>query len=360
MMKQYKRTLLLTSLLTLLPIPVGLLLWNRFPETMAIHWGISGEADGYASPIFAVFGLPLILLAVQWLCIWVTSRDKGNQGRNHKMFRIVLWTIPIISNLSLLGMYAFALNVKFSPVVWTVVPMGLLFTVIGNYMPKTRMNSTMGIKVPWTYSSEENWNATHRFAGKVWMAGGLLLAFGGLLPHRLAVTFMLIAFLVLITLPIYFSYRFYKKEKAEGKVQSTGYSTTDKKILKGSGIFLVVLTVFILFVLFYGDITYSFREDYLLIDTNMYSDYITYYDTIEHVELRKGNVPGLRVGGYGSFRLLMGYFENEEFGTYMRYTYYKPEACVVITKGDQHIVLSDKTYEETEKLYLDLLDMTAR
>jgi len=320
MLKQHKKTIILTSLLTLLPIPVGLLLWNRFPETMAIHWGITGEADGYASPGFAVLGLPLIMLAVQWLCIFFTARDKGNQGRNQKMLRLVLWIIPIISNLSLLGLYAFALDVEFSPVVWTVVPMGLLFAIIGNYMPKTRMNSTMGIKVPWTYSSEANWNATHRFAGKVWVIGGILVALCGLLPHLWAVSGMIVFTVVLCVLPIVYSYRFYKKEKVEGKVQSTGYSATDKKILKGSGIFLIVMTVFLLFVLFYGDISYSFREDYLLIDSNMYSDYIVYYDTIDHVEFREGNVPGLRVGGYGSFRLLMGYFENEEFGTYTRYT----------------------------------------
>ena len=355
MIQKNKKLLLITSLLTLMPIPVGLLLWNRFPETMAIHWGITGEADGYASPGFAVLGLPLIMLAVQWLCIFFTARDKGNQGRNQKMLRLVLWIIPIISNLSLLGLYAFALDVEFSPVVWTVVPMGLLFAIIGNYMPKTRMNSTMGIKVPWTYSSEANWNATHRFAGKVWVIGGILVALCGLLPHLWAVSGMIVFTVVLCVLPIVYSYRFYKKEKVEGKVQSTGYSATDKKILKGSGIFLIVMTVFLLFVLFYGDISYSFREDYLLIDSNMYSDYIVYYDTIDHVEFREGNVPGLRVGGYGSFRLLMGYFENEEFGTYTRYTYYKPEACVVLTKGEKKIVLSGETYAETQSLYQKLL-----
>ena len=360
MLKQHKKTIILTSLLTLLPIPVGLLLWNRFPETMAIHWGITGEADGYASPGFAVLGLPLIMLAVQWLCIFFTARDKGNHGRNQKMFRLVLWIIPIISNLSLLGLYAFALDVEFSPVAWTVVPMGLLFAVMGNYMPKTRMNSTMGIKVPWTYSSEANWNATHRFAGKVWVIGGILVALCGLLPLGWAVSGMIALMVGLCVLPIVYSFRFYKKEKAEGKVQSTGYSATDKKILKGSGIFLIVFTVFILVVLFYGDITYAFREDYLLIDTNMYSDYIVYYDTIDHVEFREGSVPGLRVGGYGSFRLLMGYFENEEFGTYTRYTYYKPEACVVLTKGEKKIVLSGETREDTETLYQNLLVLTEK
>jgi len=360
MILKNKKLLVITSLLTLLPIPVGLLLWNRFPDTMAIHWGITGEVDGYASPGFMVFGLPLLMLAFHWICVFFTALDKGNHGRNQKMFRIVLWTIPIISNLSLFGMYAFALDIEFSPVAWTVVPMGLLFAVMGNYMPKTRMNSTMGIKVPWAYSSEENWNATHRFAGKVWVIGGILVMLCGLLPHLWAVSGMIVFTVVLCVVPIVYSYRFYQKEKAEGKVLSTGYSATDRKILKGSGIFLIVLTIFLLFVLFYGDITYSFREDYLLIDSNMYSDYIVYYDSIDHVEFREENVPGLRVGGYGSFRLLMGYFENEEFGTYTRYTYYKPEACVVLTKGEKRIVLSGETREETEMLYLDLLDMTAR
>ena len=360
MIRKHKKLLILTSLLTLLPIPVGLLLWSRFPETMTVHWGITGQADGYASPNFVVFGLPLLMLAFHWLCVFSTARDKGNQGRNQKMFRLVLWILPIISNLSLLGLYAFALDIEFSPVAWTVVPIGLLFAVMGNYMPKTRMNSTMGIKVPWAYSSEENWNATHRFAGKVWVIGGILIALSAFLPTALSVTVMVTAMVVLCVIPIVYSYRFYKREKAEGKVLSTGYSSMDKNILKGSSIFLVVFTVFLLFVLFYGDITYSFREDYLFIDTNMYSDHIVYYDTIDHVEFREGNVEGLRVGGYGSFRLLMGFFENEEFGTYTRYTYYKPEACVVLTKGEKKIVLSGETREETEALYLDLLDLTAR
>ena len=360
MILKNKKLLIATSLLTLLPIPVGLLLWNRFPETMAIHWGITGEADGYASPNFAVFALPLLMLAFHWLCIFFTARDKGNQARNQKMFHIVLWTIPIISNLSLLGLYAFALDVEFSPVVWTVVPMGLLFALIGNYLPKTRMNSTMGIKVPWAYSSEENWNATHRFAGKVWVIGGILVALCGLLPHIWAISAMIVFMFVLCVLPIVYSYRFYRKEKAEGKVQSTGYSATDKKILKGSGVFLVVFTIFLLFVLFFGDITYSFREDYLFVESNMYNDYVLRYEKIDDLEFREGNVPGLRVGGYGSFRLLMGFFENEEFGTYTRYTYYKPAACVVVTTGDKKVVLSGKTYEETQALYQNLLTLTQK
>ena len=350
-----KKFIIITSLLTLLPIPVGLLLWNKFPETMAIHWGVTGQADGFASVPTAVFLMPLIMLATHLFCILVCFLDPGNKNRNQKIMHIVLWTVPVICNLSCCGIYALALGVEFSPVLWTTVPMGLLFALIGNYMPKTRMNSTVGIKVPWTYTSEENWNATHRLAGKLWVIGGIAMALGGFLPHRWAVAVMLGLILPLTVIPIIYSWRFYEKEKMQGKDISAGYSAIDKKIMKGSGIFLILITAFVLFVLFFGDIQYVFNEDHLLVDANMYTDYVLRYDAVEDMEYREDNVPGLRVGGYGSFRLLMGFFENEEFGTYTRYTYYDPDACIVLTVRGKAVVLSAKTAEETKALYESLL-----
>ena len=358
MILKNKKLLIITSLLTLLPIPVGLLLWNRFPETMAIHFGITGQADGYASPAYAVFVLPVIMLAVQWLCILASSFDKGSKNRNQKLQSIVLWTIPLISNLSICGMYALALDWEFSPVAWTLIPMGLLFAVIGNYMPKTRMNYTMGVKVRWAYTSEANWNATHRFAGKVWMIGGIGLALCGLLPHLWAVTIMLAGILVLVLLPVIYSWRYYRKELAEGKELNFPCKGMSKKSRKISVIAGILLTVLLCVILFCGNIRYVYSEDSLLVDASMYNDYVLRYEKIDDLEFREGNVPGLRVGGFGSFRLLRGFFENEEFGTYTRYTYFAPEACVVITSGDKKIVLSGKTYEETESLYRNLLVLT--
>ena len=358
MILKSKKLLIITSLLTLLPIPIGLLLWNRFPETMAIHFGMSGQADGYASPSFAVFVLPLILLAFHWVCILSTAFDKGNKNRNQKLQNIVLWIIPLIGNLSCCGIYALALGWEFSPVVWTMVPIGLLFAVIGNYMPKTRMNYTMGIKVWWAYTSEENWNATHRFGGKVWMIGGIIIALCGLLPLGWAVSIMLVSVIILVVLPIIYSWRFYKKEKAEGKELNDHRKSMSKKARMITIVASVLITVFLCVVLFCGDIRYVYSEDTLLVDTNMYTDYVLRYEKIDTVEFREGNVPGLRVGGFGSFRLLMGFFENEEFGTYMRYTYYKPEACVIVTTNGKTLVLSAETYEETQNLYENLRTLT--
>lgn len=353
MLKKYKKTLIVSSLITLLPIFIGLLLLDRFPEKMVTHWGITGEADGWSSVPFAVFFPPLLMLAVQWLCIWFTSRDPGNQNRNRKVQSLVLWIIPIISNLSSYLMYALALGAELAVDKIMIVPLGLLFAALGNYLPKCRMNSSIGIRVPWTFSSEENWNATHRFGGKCWMLGGIIMALGGFLPGKTGIWLMVIVMTVLCVVPIAYSYLFYRRQKANGDAL-----TSSPKAGKMGTVTLVIVLVFVAAVLFTGDIEYTFREDYLLIDTNVYTDHIVYYDIIQDVALREGNVSGSRVGGFGSFRLLMGYFQNEEFGTYTRYTYYKPEACVVLTLKDKTLVLSGETKEETEAIYQKLLALT--
>lgn len=344
MLLNNKKALILSSLLILLPIPVGLLLKNQFPD---IFW------EDFA---FSVFLPPLSLLAGHWLCILLTNLDSKNKNRNRKPLSLVLWIIPLISNLCCGILYALLLGLDFSPARWMTAAFGLMFAAIGNYLPKTRMNSTMGIKVPWTYSSEANWNATHRFAGKVWFFGGLTLLLGFFLPEGIAITLFTLCLIVLCILPICYSYQFYKREKAEGIVQQAGYSPVDQKILKVSGVFLVLLTIFLAAVLFVGNIEYVCEQDKLIIEADWYTDLSIQYEDIQAIEYRGANVSGMRVGGFESFRLLMGFFQNEEFGTYTRYTYYKPEACVVLTVKGRTVVLSAETTEETNELYQTLLD----
>lgn len=347
MILKNKKALILSSLLILLPIPVGLLLRDRFPAEYM---------DSFAQTVWLP---PLSLLAGHWLCILLTALDPGNKNRNRKPLTMVLWIIPLMSNLTCGILYALLLGVEFSPVSWMTAAFGVMFAVIGNYMPKTKMNSTMGIKVPWAYSSEENWAATHRFAGKVWVIGGLLMLFGTVLPEDAAVVLMFTAIVALSVLPIWYSWRFYRKERAEGKVQKAGYSAVDKKILKGSMVFLAVLLVFVVLILFAGDLEYQFGQEMLEIKADWYRDLTVAYDKIDSIEYHDGNVPGIRVGGFGSFRLLMGFFQNDEIGTYTRYTYYKPEACVVLTAGGRTMILSGENVAQTRELYEELLEKTS-
>jgi len=353
-----KKHLFFSSLLTLLPIPVGLLLWNQFPDYMVIHWGLNGQPDGMGSIAFVVFFAPLAMLAAQWVCIWFTAKDPGNKGRNQKPLNLVLWILPIVSNLCSGMMYALALGLDISVTNIMTAAMGLMFAVIGNYLPKCRMNSTIGIKVPWTYSSEENWNATHRFGGRVWFIGGIVMVFSGLIPGAAGMTIMIIAVFLLAFLPILYSYQFYRREKQEGKALFPKFSKADKTIMKWSTVYLVVILVGVLFLLFTGDINIVYGENAFTVEASYYSDRTVKYEDIEAIEYREGNVPGLRVGGFGTPRLLMGFFENEEFGTYTRYTYGKPEGCVVLQVKGKILVLSGIDREASQTIFIELMERT--
>lgn len=347
MIMKNKKLLLLTSLLILLPIPAGILLRERFP------------AEFINSAGSAIWLPSLGLLAGHWLCILVTVLDPGNKNRNRKPLTVVLWIMPLMSNLTCGMLYALLLGVEFSPANWTVSSFGALFAVIGNYLPKTKMNATMGIKVSWAYSSEANWNTTHRFAGKVWVIGGLLMLFGAFLPEGVAVALMLVAIVVLCVIPVWYSWRFYMREKAAGKDVKAGYSPMDKKIMKGSAVFLVLLLVFVAVLMFSGDLAYDFGEESFTVVADWYGDLTVRYDSVESVAYRESDVPGMRVSGFGSFRLLMGFFQNDEFGTHTRYTYYKPEACVVLTVNGKTLILSGADSAGTREIYEVLTEKTS-
>ena len=179
MIKKHWKTLLITSLITLLPIVVGLLLWNRLPDKMPTHWDVQGVVDGWSSKPFAVFGLPCIMLAIQWLCALGTAADPKKANHSEKVLHLILWIIPVLSVVLFTITYAAALGKQVPIEVITPVLMGLIFAIIGNYLPKCKQNYTIGIKIPWTLNSEENWNKTHRFAGILWVICGIIIMLTG-------------------------------------------------------------------------------------------------------------------------------------------------------------------------------------
>ena len=215
MLKQNKWTVLITSIIILLPVLFGLVFWNDLPEQMTTHWGLDGTADGWSSRAFAVFGLPLIIFVLHWLCIMVTLKDPKNKGQNGKVFGVVLWITPMVS-LFVNGMiYAVSLGIEVHPNLIVNLLMGVTFVVIGNYLPKCKQNHTIGIKIKWTLENEENWNATHRFSGKIWVVGGLLLIFCAFLPAVVTPFMMIATIVLLVAIPFLYSYRYHKKQERQ-------------------------------------------------------------------------------------------------------------------------------------------------
>ena len=115
-----------------------------------------------------IYYLPLQCLVLHWICLLVTFYDWRKKPQEKKITQLVLWIMPVIS----MAGSAFILLVKSGQVSYTLAPyimnvgFGLMFIVLGSFLPKIRRNRTMGIKVKWALENDDNWNATHRFGGK--------------------------------------------------------------------------------------------------------------------------------------------------------------------------------------------------
>lgn len=214
MLKNNKGSLLLSSILILLPILFGLLKWNALPAEIATHWDALGNANGWSSRPFAVFGLPLILLALHWICAWGTSRDPKNAAQSRKLVQLVFWICPVVSLYAAWAVYSHALGEGMPVERLSLGLIGLLFLIFGNYFPKCRRNRTIGLRMKWTLESEENWNATHRVCGKVWVAGGFLLILGCFLPGSLFLPLLLPLLAVLAIFPCVYSWRYHRAHGA--------------------------------------------------------------------------------------------------------------------------------------------------
>ena len=211
-----KWTLVITSVIIVLPILVGLLLWDKLPEQVPFHWGINGEVDGWASKPVAVFLMPAIMLAVQWVCVLATGMEpKAKNALSGKMMGLVLWIIPVLNLFLHVMVWLAAFDREINMAVIMPLFMGALFVVLGNYLPKCKQSYTVGIKLPWTLEDEENWNKTHRLAGKLWVGGGLLCMPCALLSGAWAFIVMMSILLVMCVIPTVYSYRLYKKNQKE-------------------------------------------------------------------------------------------------------------------------------------------------
>ena len=213
MKKELKKTLTLTTLITLLPILAGLFYWNQLPDKMATHFDMTGTPNGWSSKWFAVIGIPAILAVVNVLCTVLTETDPRRYKYPEKMMKLVYWICRVVSWIcaGLTISYELGFESAASPKYGSLL-IGIMFVVMGNYLPKVKQNYYMGIKLPWTYADEENWNRTHRMAGKLWVVGGIIL----LLNFFLQIAGLEIAVLILMMLvPTIYSWAFSRKKDKE-------------------------------------------------------------------------------------------------------------------------------------------------
>lgn len=155
MKKINMKILIITSIVCLLPIIFGLIFYNSLPENIAIHWGIDNNANGYFSKPAFVFGMPIIMVALQVFLSIVSDLSDKNPEANKKAVTVYKWIIPIITIVMYIVTIAIALGNDLDIRKILMLLLGILFIISGNYIPKVRSDYYMNSKVFWVKNRDE-------------------------------------------------------------------------------------------------------------------------------------------------------------------------------------------------------------
>lgn len=176
--------MLFSAAIILLMCAMSVWAWFQLPDDARIptHWNAQGEADGYSTKSTGLFLMPGLVagFTILFAVLPAITPRKENMMKSMKGYKMCwggifsfLLFLHIVAVLTAMG--------KTIPLKGGVnIGVGLLFVVMGNWLGKVRSNFIMGVRTPWTLSSELSWNKTHRLAGKLFVIFGLVLLVAGI------------------------------------------------------------------------------------------------------------------------------------------------------------------------------------
>lgn len=206
------------SLIVIAAAFVGsILFYSQLPDPMPTHWNAAGQPDDYASRFVGAFLLPVIMIGVYLMLFFLPRIDpkRMNIERFSETYTLVRTIITFFfAYIHGVILYAVISNHnKLAPAL-IIGGVGLLLMLIGNYMPRMRSNWFMGIRTPWTLSSETVWRKTHRLGGKLFMLAGLLMILTPLFDPSLSIWLIIGVVLLTAIVPIGYSYWLYQQEES--------------------------------------------------------------------------------------------------------------------------------------------------
>ncbi len=207
-----KGSIFLSTAITLLPIALYLLVYHQLPEQMGMQYNAEGAANWYAPKAVAVFVVPAVLALIHLFALVKMRTDPNRKNISVAMQIIKEWTIPAASIL--ITVYSILQNTGTH--IGNIVPLvtiGFILLLIGNYIPKTHQNFTIGIRTPWTLKNAVNWNKVNRLAGWLWIISGVILILSAFIVTSTIEILMVVLLIVVLMIvpPIIYSYVLQKK-----------------------------------------------------------------------------------------------------------------------------------------------------
>lgn len=198
---------------------ISAVVYPKMPERVPTHWGMTGQVDGWGSRGLGAFTVPVILIVIWALFRIVPAIDP--RGANYAKFGGAFEGIIVSIMLFMLGLHIVVLRAELGhPVdMARVMPfgVGILLIVIGNLLPRARPNWFVGIRTPWTLSSDRVWEKTHRFGGRLFVADGLVIAIASLFWVPWAQVVLVTVIAMTGAAVLLYSYREWKREQSLAK-----------------------------------------------------------------------------------------------------------------------------------------------
>lgn len=202
--------------LTALAFAISVAAYGHLPDPMPTHWNIHGEVNGYGSRIMGAFLNPLIMLGIALIIPVLPKIDP--RGRNYEKFGTVYLTMmnAVVTVMFVIHLFALGAALGIDVPIGRIVPaaVGILLMVVGNLLPRVRPNWMVGIRNPWTLSSDRVWERAHRVGGYLMMALGVLLVLTAPFVPSAATFVVIIGGVVGLALGItIYSYILWRQEK---------------------------------------------------------------------------------------------------------------------------------------------------
>lgn len=198
-----------------LAVAISIWAYPSLPPRVATHWDLRGTPDGFSSRAWAVALIPIVIIAMTVLFNVLPKLDPRRE--NYAKFLSSYWLIAnavIVFVLVAHGMII-TTGLGYSVKIDRLMPLGVgfLFVFLGNYLTRVEPNWFIGIRTPWTLSSDTVWRKTHRTAGWLMVLGGLALASGAFLPAAMLLPLFIVTIVVVAVIPIVQSYVLWKRER---------------------------------------------------------------------------------------------------------------------------------------------------
>lgn len=203
----------LPLVLVALMFVVGVVAYPQLPQRIPMHWGASGQIDGWGTKsLLTVFFAPILTLAVYLLLWFVPYLDpqRGNLIRSKQVYAIAAELLAGMMTIVFFGQLYASFNHSLPLGSIIEVAMGVTFIVLGNYMGRVKRNWTMGVRYSWTLSDDTVWVKTNRLGGRMFMGAGVLAVLGAFLPPYAGVALIVVPILVILPVTYVYSMLLYR------------------------------------------------------------------------------------------------------------------------------------------------------